>query len=365
MCGEEKIKALVELGKKQEQREPQDAARCYLEAADLLLAEAQENPVKHDEFFAVAQKLFYRGKQLKEAKPVLLAPLKKKTGTTFADIGGLEELKEDIRFKIIEPFKHPDLFTYYGKKAGGGILMYGPPGCGKTLIAKATATEADAQFIHVKGSTLKSKFVGETEKNIDELFTQARERPTIIFFDEFEAVGGDRTDAQPHERNFVAQLLTEMDGMESKDQQILLLAATNEPWAIDPALRREGRFGTTLFIPPPDMESRKSIIEIQMRKRPTEDLDYEKLARMTHNFSGADLKSLCETATEVVLKESLMTGKRRAITMADMERAVGKTHSVLGQWFTKARDQVRRRRLEGSFPELFNTGNTDTLTLSS
>ena len=163
--------------------------------------------------------------------------------------------------------------------------MYGPPRCGKSLIAKATASEAGAQFIHVKSSDLKSKFVGETEKNIAELFENARgQKPTIIFFDEFESLGSDRTDAPAHDKSAVAQLLTEMDGMDSNDQQILLLEETNEPWSIDPALRREGRFGTTLFIPPPDVKSRKEILGIILAQRPTKEIDYDILAKLTEGF---------------------------------------------------------------------------------
>ncbi len=356
MCDKDEIKTIIELAKKLEKTDVQEAARQYFIAADLLVKGAGHHTGDEKQYMALAQKSYLRGKELKEKshqKDTSSEKKKKVKDTptiTFSDIGGLEELKAEIRLKIIEPFAHPDLFEYYGKKAGGGILMYGPPGCGKSLIAKATAAEAGAQFIHVKSSDLKSKFVGETEKNIEELFEKAREQtPTIIFFDEFESLGSDRTDAPAHDKSAVAQLLTEMDGMDAKDGQILLLAATNEPWSVDAALRREGRFGTTLFIPPPDILSRKEILEIILAKRPTRDIEYETLAELTEGFSGADLKAMCEMATDIPLRESLETGKKREITMDDLNVAIKNTKSVLRQWFAKAVEQVRRRKLEDDF----------------
>ncbi len=353
MCSEEEILTLVKLAQKQEEVNSQEAAACYLQAAKLLLEQSGSHPQKEDEYITIANKLYLKGKNIKNnfMQGKIIAPSENEFG--FAHIGGLEELKEEICFKIIKPFQNPELFRYYGKQAGGGILMHGPPGCGKSLIAKATANEAKVNFIHVKGSDIKSKFVGETEKNIAELFQKAREsQPAIIFFDEFEVLGADRTQSHAHERNAVAQLLTEMDGVDAKNQQILLLAATNEPWSIDPALRREGRFGTTIFIPPPDAAAREAIMRLQMKHRPLEQLDYTLLAQKAAGYSGADLKALCEIATEIPLKEFFITGIRRRITMEDMEMALEKVNSVLPQWFAKAQEQIVQRRLEEAFPEL-------------
>lgn len=374
MCGENSIKTLVEIGKKLEKTEPADAAQKYLEAADLLLQESAKYPHREDEFVALANKMYLKAKALKQ-KQAIGADGAAQSGTggsdiddnlkqaqvikksenkiTFKDIGGLENLKDDIKFKIIEPFKRPEVFRFYNKPIGGGILMYGPPGCGKSLIARATANEAKATFIHTKCSDLKSKFVGETEKNIAELFEKAREKqPTIIFFDEFEALGGNRSEGHSHERSAVAQLLTEMDGMDSKDQQILLLAATNEPWAIDPALRREGRFGRTIFVPEPDFEARKQVFSIIMDKRPVEKLDYAKLAELTEGFSGADIKGVCEFATDIPLRESFTSGKTRKISMRDIQKGIENTQSIMEQWFQKAKDQLKKHNLEEFFKDL-------------
>lgn len=381
MCGENTIKTLVEIGKKLEKTEPADAAKNYLEAADLLLKESVKYPHREDEFVALANKMYLKAKALKQKQAIgadgawqsgmggsdvednlKQAQVIKKSENkiTFKDIGGLENLKDDIKFKIIEPFKRPEVFKFYNKPIGGGILMYGPPGCGKSLIARATANEAKATFIHTKCSDLKSKFVGETEKNIAELFEKAREKqPTIIFFDEFEALGGNRSEGHSHERSAVAQLLTEMDGMDSKDQQILLLAATNEPWAIDPALRREGRFGRTIFVPEPDLEARKQIFRIIMDKRPVEKIDYDKLAEMTEGFSGADIKGVCEFATDIPLRESFASGKTRKIRMDDLNKGIEHSQSIMDQWFKKAKDQLKKHNLEDFFKDLVEKASED------
>jgi transitional endoplasmic reticulum ATPase len=362
MCNKESVMLQVKLAKKQEKKFPKKASKNYLEAAKSLLELSKENPKKEKEFIEQANKLYTIAMKLKDQKhygPNVVNNTDNKIG--FSSVGGLEDLKEEIRFKIIEPMKRPKLFSYYGKSIGGGILMHGPPGCGKSLIAKATASEAGTTFMHVKSSDIKSKFVGETEKNIAELFEKAREQqPVIIFFDEFEVLGGDRSEGLAHERSAVAQLLTEMDGMESKDKddKILLLAATNEPWSIDPALRREGRFGTTIFVTPPDLEARKMILEMNMKSRPTEELDYEQLAELTEGLSGADMKAICEFATNVPLKESLVTGEKRKVTMEDMELAISQTKSVMKQWFSKAKEQLHKKNLSDLFPELVETADS-------
>lgn len=367
MCTEHTIKTLIEIAKKQEDKDPQKSADNYLEAADMLIKESYEHPSKEEEFVALANKIYLKAKKLKQVNLVgdqqeefkqasILTKKDNKFG--FKDIGGLNELKEQIKFKIIEPFQKPEIFKYYGKSIGGGILMYGPPGCGKSMIARATANEANATFIHVKSSDLKSKFVGETEKNIAELFKRAREaQPTIIFFDEFEVLGGDRTEGQAHERSQVAQLLTEMDGMDSKDQEILLLAATNEPWSIDPALRREGRFGKTLFIPPPDEDARKEIFRINLQNKPVGTIDYNTLADLSKGLSGADIKSACEIATDIPLKEVFETGKKRNLTMKDLKEGIEKTQSIVYEWYKKAKQQVDQKKLQDSFKELVKEAN--------
>lgn len=373
MCNTKDAERLVKEAKEIESSNPKKARENYLEAGEIMLHLSIQDKPNEQKYVKLANQLYDKAKKLDpngemhskghhapvvtEAKDIIdPKDFVTQSKITFNDIGGLDELKEEIKFKIIEPLKHPEVFQHYGKKMGGGIIMYGPPGCGKTLIAKATANEANATFFHVKSSDLKSKWVGETEKNIAELFEQARKKqPSVIFFDEFEALGRDRTQSpHAHDSSMVAQLLAEMDGMHAKDQQILLLAATNEPWLIDQALRREGRFGETLFIPPPDENARKNILKINMKDRPTQDVDYDLLTKITDSFSGADLTGLCEAATDIPLKEYFKTKKQRPIVMNDFLKAKEKTQSIIIPWFNKAKTIVRQRNLEGSFSDMIN-----------
>jgi len=195
--------------------------------------------------------------------------MKEPSNIGFEDIGGLEDVKEDIRKAIIYPFTHKELYQMYGQKAGEGILLYGPPGCGKTMMAKAAAKECDADFFTVKTSSIVSKWVGSSEKNIKQIFAEAREsEKAIIFFDEIDSIAGRRSEAEEHAKRLVNELLTQMDGIDATQDNLLVLAATNEPWAIDPALRRPGRFSKLLFIPEPDIQARKAILDLNLKNRP-------------------------------------------------------------------------------------------------
>ena len=366
-----KAKAIAPASRDEARKELLEAAEIYLmlSASGQGGGENEAHLMRAEELFAEAQSL---GPAKQAAMPAQLAngamtsgaqgkkptdsaffPVKKPS-LTFRDVGGLLALKEEIRFKIIEPLLHPEVYRHYGKKPGGGILMYGPPGCGKSLIAEATAGEAGAAFFHVKPSQIKSKYVGEAERNIAELFKTAREhQPCIIFFDEFETLGADRDDTAANERGAITQLLSETDGLGTKGQQILLLAATNQPWAIDVALRREGRFGTTLFVPPPDVDARKEIFKIHLKHKPLErDIDAAILLASTESYSGADIKAVCEKATDIPLREYFTTRVLRPLRMADFSQALAAHQSIVGQWFMKAERELERQGKQGFFPEL-------------
>lgn len=355
-----KAKAIAPARKDEARKELLEAAEIYL-----MLSASGQGGGDNEANLMRAEELFAEAQTLAPAKPMASgAPEKKpddsaffpvkKPSITFRDVGGLAALKEEIRFKIIEPLLHPEVYRHYGKKPGGGILMYGPPGCGKSLIAEATAGEAGAAFFHVKPSQIKSKYVGEAERNIAELFNAARQhQPCIIFFDEFETLGADRDDTASNERGAITQLLTETDGLGTKGQQILLLAATNQPWAIDVALRREGRFGTTLFVPPPDRDARKEIFKIHLRHRPlTRDIDAALLLDGTESYAGADIKALCEKATDIPLREYFTTRVLRPLRMADFRQALAAHQSIVEQWFAKAERELERQGKQGFFPEI-------------
>ncbi len=253
------------------------------------------------------------------------------------EIGGLEGIKRELQEAVEWPLKYPDLYTTIGYSMPKGVLLYGPSGTGKTLLAKAVATESEANFISVRGPELLSKWVGESERGVREVFRRARQAsPCIIFFDEIDAlapVRGLGGDSMVTER-VVSQLLTELDGIQSLSG-VVVLAATNRMDMVDPALLRAGRFDKLLYIPPPDKNARKQILEIQTRHRPiAAGLDFDRIAEMTDGFSGADITAVVNTAVSLVLQEYIAIypkpedakkhAAEAAVTMKHFEDAIRK-----------------------------------------
>jgi len=291
------------------------------------------------------------------AKRFILA---EKPDIKFSDIAGLEEVKENIKKAIVYPFKHPEEYKYFGVKPGGGILLYGPPGCGKTMLAAASASECDAVFINLKISDIKDKYVGESEKKIKEVFNLARQHErAIIFFDEIDALAGERSGSKEgHERSLVNELLAQMDGMETKgvEKRYLVLAATNLPWDVDIALRRAGRFDTTVFIPQPDFEARKKIFEMSLKDKPTS-VDLSKLSKMTDGFASAEIVDICNKAAEIPLMEVIDKKKpRRDITLKDFEKVIRKRKTLLTSWYPKALKELEKTEEAEIFEELIEAG---------
>lgn len=280
--------------------------------------------------------------------------LKETPDIGFTDIGGLEDVKEEIRKAIIYPFTHKELYQMYGQKAGEGILLYGPPGCGKTMMAKAAAKECGAEFISVKTSTIVSKWVGASEKNIKQIFDIARQgKRSIIFFDEIDSIATRRSESEDYAKRVVNELLAQMDGVDTASDDLLVLAATNEPWAIDPALRRPGRFSKLVFVPEPDLEARKAILQIHLKKRPMDDnLDISHLARITDSYSGADLAAICKEAADIPLGEALRGGEPRKISLDDFETVLQKRKPSIVSWYIEAKASVKKTGEEDVFSEL-------------
>ncbi len=275
----------------------------------------------------------------------------------WSDIGGLEEVKQELREAVEWPLKYPEKFKELGIRPPKGVLLYGPPGCGKTLLAKAVATESEANFIAVRGPELMSKWVGETERGIREVFRKARTAaPAIIFFDEIDALvprrGMGYADSGVTERA-VSQLLTEMDGIATLED-VVVIGATNRPDILDPAILRPGRFDRLIYVPPPDEEARLEIFKIHTRNMPlADDVDLARLARMTEGYSGADIEAVCREAAMNALRRDI---NAKQVTWADFEAALKKVGPSITpeveRWYKAFAERMKMRVEKPSIPTL-------------
>jgi AAA+ superfamily predicted ATPase len=272
---------------------------------------------------------------------ILDIPLERPT-ITFKDVGGMEHVKDAIRNKIVFPLQNPELYEAYGKSIGGGILLYGPPGCGKTHLARATAGEVQSGFISVGIQDVLDMWLGNSERNMHQIFSQARANtPCLLFFDEVDALAGRRTDMHASAgRNTVNVFLAELDGAQGHNKGVLVLAATNAPWSVDSAFRRPGRFDQVIFVPPPDLEARVAILRIHVKGKPQDALDLESVARKAEHFSGADLKGLVELAVERKLQEALKAGVPKPLTTKDLLTAATAIKPSTREWFATAKNYV-------------------------
>jgi SpoVK/Ycf46/Vps4 family AAA+-type ATPase len=272
----------------------------------------------------------------------------------FSDVGGMQRVKEEISIKIIEPLKNPDLYKAFGKKTGGGILLYGPPGCGKTYIAKATAGEINAKFINIGLHDILDMWIGNSEKNLHEIFELARRNtPCVLFFDEVDAMGASRNDLkQSAMRHVINQFLYELDGVDANNEGVLILAATNAPWSIDPAFRRPGRFDRIIFVEPPDEKAREEILVSILEGKPTDNIDTRKIAQGTDNYSGADLTAIIDIATEDKLKESMAKGSIQPIGTKDLLKAIKQHRPTTLEWFASARNYALYANESGLYDDI-------------
>ncbi|AEC51355.1 cell division protein CDC48 [Pyrococcus sp. NA2] len=278
------------------------------------------------------------------------------------DIGGLEEVKQELKEAVEWPLKYPEAFRAYGITPPKGILLYGPPGTGKTLLAKAVATESEANFIAVRGPEILSKWVGESEKNIREIFRKARQAaPTVIFIDEIDAIAPRRgTDVNRVTDRIINQLLTEMDGIQ-ENTGVVVIAATNRPDILDPALLRPGRFDRLILVPAPDERARFEIFKVHTRNMPLgEDVDLRELARRTEGYTGADIAAVCREAAMIAMRKALEKGiitpemkadeirQKAKVTMKDFEEALKKIGPSVSketmEYYKRIQEQFKQAR---------------------
>lgn len=277
-----------------------------------------------------------------------------RAGVRLADVGGMTEVKNRLEASFLAPMRNPELRRLYGKSLRGGLLLYGPPGTGKTFIARAIAGEMGAGFLSVTISDILDPYIGNSEANLHNVFQQARDHaPCVLFLDELDAIGMKRSLSRNSSmRSTVNQLLEELDGVGSNNEGVYLLAATNAPWDIDPALRRPGRLDRTLLVLPPDEPARAAILHTHLRERPVEGIDLQALARVTDGLTGADLSHVCDSAAEKALLDSVRTGRPRLMNMQDMDAALKEVRPSTGPWFETARAVVEYSDASGEYEDL-------------
>ena len=273
---------------------------------------------------------------------------------TLADVGGMQSVKDRLTMAFLAPLRNPEIRKLYGKSLSGGLLLYGPPGCGKTYIARALAGEVGAAFMNVRISDVLGHYIGDSENNLHDVFETARAcAPVVLFLDEIDAVGMRRSPSSAsYMRPVTNQLLMELDGIGSDNEGVFILAATNTPWDVDPALRRPGRFDRCVAVLPPDGPARQAVLYHHLKSRPVEGIDMGYLVQHTDGFTGADLAHLVDSAVEYAMMDSVRTGNVRMVTMQDFLRALAQIRPSAGPWFVTARNIVEYGNRDGQYDDL-------------
>lgn len=274
---------------------------------------------------------------------------------TLADVAGMDDVKERIDQAFLTPMRNPEIGRLYGATMRGGLLLYGPPGCGKTFIAKALAGEIGAKFYAVSIADVLDMYIGNSERNVQALFDTARRNaPCVLFLDEIDALGMKRSQLRGNSamRGTVNQLLTEMDSVGSRNDGVYILAATNAPWDVDSALKRPGRLDRAVLVVPPDRPAREAILRLHLKDRPLAGIDTAAIAKATEGWSGADLAGLCDRAAQAALTDSVRSGNARPIQQRDLTEAMKQLRPSLGPWYDVARNVAEFANSSGEYDEL-------------
>jgi SpoVK/Ycf46/Vps4 family AAA+-type ATPase len=273
---------------------------------------------------------------------------------TLVDVAGLDVVKQRLEASFLGPMRNPELRQMYGATMRGGLLLWGPPGCGKTFLARAVAGELGAHFSSVGLHDVLDMWLGSSEKKLHELFEMARRRkPSVLFFDEIDAIGHARVNLNRSAgRNVVAQLLTELDGVDESNDGVFIIGATNQPWDVDPALRRPGRLDRSLLVLPPDALAREAILRYHLRDRPFSAGPLGSVVAATADFSGADLRLVCEEAAQMAMADAMRTGVARPIGLPDLMAAAHSLRSSTTPWLEMARNYATYSNLAGEYDEL-------------
>jgi len=288
------------------------------------------------------------------AAPVPDAHEAERPALALADVAGMTEVKARLEAAFLAPLRNPELRRLYHKSLRGGLLLYGPPGCGKTFIARAVAGELGAQFMTVSFADVIDMYVGQSERNIRQLFASARKiSPCVLFLDEVDAIGQKRSQLRNSAmRTAVNQLLLELDDVSAANEGVFILGASNHPWDVDSALRRPGRFDRMLLVLPPDAPAREAVFRFHLRDRPVAGIELTRLAGLTDGYSAADIAHACESAAELALLDSARSGQVRMIGQPDLVRAIGEITPSIGPWFESARNVALFANEGGAYDDL-------------